>query len=245
MANPEVWIGGAHIDERGQAHGGAAGDQTGRELSIQRYYRHKLGWRVFRAPATHLRQRIAEAMIAACENPCIGYDQYQRESLYKAAAIHGYNPGLVDTPCETDCSALVRVCCAYAGYRLPEIRTWSEPAALLAAGFTEISCRVSNLQVGDILCTPSAGHTEIVVRVEGGATQEEEIPMDILAVGAKGEQVKTLQILLKYKSDCTLTVDGEFGPVTRTALIDYQDAHGLEADGICGPRTWAKILKGE
>ena len=244
MATPEVWIGGAHIDERGQAHGGAAGDQTGKELSIRKYYRHKLGWRVFRAPATHLRQRIAEAMIAACENPCIGYDQYQRESLYKAAAIHGFNPALVDTPCETDCSALVRVCCAYAGYRLPEIRTWSEPAALLAAGFTEITCRVSNLQVGDILCTPSAGHTEIVVRVEGGTNQEEEMPkMDILAVGAKGHQVKVLQVLLRM-CGYVLDVDGVFGARTSAALKQYQRSRELEVDGICGPLTWARLLKG-
>lgn len=44
-----VYVGGASIDENGRAHGGQAGNQTGRELRKQKWYKHKKGWRVFRA----------------------------------------------------------------------------------------------------------------------------------------------------------------------------------------------------
>ena len=39
-----VKIGSARIDEHGQAHGGAAGDQTGKEVSTQSWYAHTKGW---------------------------------------------------------------------------------------------------------------------------------------------------------------------------------------------------------
>ena len=44
-----VKIGSARIDENGNARGGKAGDQTGKEVSTQNWYKHSKGWRVFRA----------------------------------------------------------------------------------------------------------------------------------------------------------------------------------------------------
>jgi len=46
-----------------------------------------------------------------------------------------------------------------------------------------------------------------------------------------------LQILLGG-----LTVDGIFGSATKKAVAAYQSANGLESDGKCGPKTWAKII---
>ena len=37
--------------------------------------------------------------------------------------------------------------------------------------------------------------------------------------------------------------DGSFGPGTLKALKAFQSANGLEADGKCGPMTWAKLLE--
>ena len=48
VAKKQVIIGSARIDENGKAKGGKAGDQNGREVSTQAWYKHEKGWRVFR-----------------------------------------------------------------------------------------------------------------------------------------------------------------------------------------------------
>ncbi len=110
-----VIIGSARIDERGKASGGKAGDQTGKEVSTQNWYKHSKGWVLLRPKDPEKAAKIAQAMRAACDNPNIGYDQYQNTTLWNAVKDKGYDPALADTPCETDCARLVRVCCAYAG----------------------------------------------------------------------------------------------------------------------------------
>ena len=110
-----VLIGSARIDERGKISGGQAGNQTGKELSTQNWYRHGKGWRAFRAKSAEKAAKIARAMKSACENRNIGYDQYQRNALYNLVNPYGFDPAKADKPTETDCSALVRVCCCYAG----------------------------------------------------------------------------------------------------------------------------------
>ena len=63
-----VKIGSARIDENGKAHGGAAGDQTGKEVSTQSWYAHTKGWVLLRAKSAEARERIARCMQAACDN---------------------------------------------------------------------------------------------------------------------------------------------------------------------------------
>lgn len=65
-----------------------------------------------------------------------------------------------------------------------------------------------------------------------------------LSKGSKGADVKALQILL-IGNGCSCGIfgaDGDFGSATEKAVKKYQTKMGLDADGICGPKTWSKLL---
>ena len=68
--------------------------------------------------------------------------------------------------------------------------------------------------------------------------------MRTLKKGCEGEDVRALQtLLIGYGYSCGPDgADGDFGSNTDKALRAYQKANGLEVDGICGPKTWAKLL---
>lgn len=57
----------------------------------------------------------------------------------------------------------------------------------------------------------------------------------ILKLGQTGDLVRILQELLDLK------VDGEFGNNTSVAVIKFQKANGLKADGTVGPLTWKAL----
>lgn len=241
-----VMIGSARGDENGGAYGGKAGDQTGREVSTQNWYRHSKGWRVFRAKDPAARVKIASNMIAACRNENIGYDQYQRDTLFNAAKEVGFDCAKVDKPVETDCSALVRVCIAYAGYYLPNFNTSSEPDILLRSGFfdelTDAKYTDSSdyLEIGDILDTRTKGHT-VVVLTNGPRAGEED---GSLRRGDKGEDVRQLQIKLLAHGYSVGPdgADGDFGKNTEAAVKAFQRNNNLVDDGVVGPATWAALM---
>src|SRR4051794_10993820 len=56
--------------------------------------------------------------------------------------------------------------------------------------------------------------------------------------GSHGEDVAAVQRALG------VAADGEFGPVTRRAVRDFQAAHGLEVDGVVGPITSQALFGG-
>lgn len=61
-----------------------------------------------------------------------------------------------------------------------------------------------------------------------------------LQQGASGPAVTTLQNDLDQLG-YNLSQDGSFGPATRAAVVSFQGSHGLAADGVVGPLTWAGI----
>ena len=62
-----------------------------------------------------------------------------------------------------------------------------------------------------------------------------------LFLGSRSSDVKTLQEMLNAKGYNAGSVDGIFGRNTRAAVIAFQNANGLAADGIVGKLTWAKL----
>lgn len=240
-----VKVGSARHDENDNLKGGKAGDQTGIEVSKQNWYLHKKGWVVIRAKSAEAREKIAQDMEWACENPNIGYDQSQNYTLYNEAKKYGFNCSMVKIPCETDCSRLVRVCLAYAGIHVNTFYTGDEVDVLKKTGKFDILtsdkyCKSSEyLLRGDILCTKTTGHT-VVVLTNGSKVDE------ALKDGSTGDRVVELQNDLNklgYPDDSynALKVDGKFGAKTEQAVKTLQKYNGLKVDGICGPKTWAKI----
>ncbi|MBG0567310.1 peptidoglycan-binding domain-containing protein [Actinoplanes aureus] len=59
--------------------------------------------------------------------------------------------------------------------------------------------------------------------------------------GDKGHPVFTLQYLLRQRGQ-TVTVDGDFGPKTETAVRAFQQANQLAVDGIAGQLTWSALI---
>ncbi|MFJ8111311.1 peptidoglycan-binding protein [Streptomyces sp. NPDC096132] len=59
--------------------------------------------------------------------------------------------------------------------------------------------------------------------------------------GQRGADVVTVQLLLTARGYAT-TADGVFGSGTVSKVKAFQRAKGLTADGIVGPKTWAKLV---
>lgn len=258
-----VYVGSARSDENGGAHSGKAGDQkNGKEVSTQSWYKHSKGWRVFRAKSNEVALKIAEAMEAACKNNKIGYDQWQRNTLYTQAEKVGFDVSKVTKACETDCSALVRVCCAYAGIiDLPSnMRTGDMPYNLMKTGaFVEMEgSKYTNqskyLGAGDILVTKKSGHTVVVLnngsKYEGTVEVNYGLGARILKKGMIGKDVSELQsalVSLGYnlgtygaKKD---GVDGEYGSKTVKAVKKFQKKYKLTVDGEYGTDSHAKLME--
>lgn len=64
----------------------------------------------------------------------------------------------------------------------------------------------------------------------------------MVSYGSRGDAVRKLQELLNALGyDCG-SVDGIFGSKTKAAVLAFQKANGLAADGIVGPLTWGKLV---
>lgn len=212
-----VYIGHASIDERGKANSGAAGDQTGKEVYKRTWY-SKPWHTVFRPKSATVAEKIAKAMEQACANNNIGYDQYQRTTLYTQAKAKGWDISKVTAKCETDCSALVAVCCNAAGVTVSkDMYTGNEAAVLKGTGkftvFTESKYvgGSSYLKRGDILL--GNGHTAIVL--------------------SDGEKAKaTTECFKKYTGNTTSIVEA-LKSIGATSDRDYRSKIA-KANGITG-----------
>ena len=69
---------------------------------------------------------------------------------------------------------------------------------------------------------------------------------DTLSIGARGDEVLTLQYYLSYIALFVQTVseapmDGDFGPATDNAVRSFQRTYGLPVNGIVDRATWDRI----
>lgn len=234
-------IGSARIDARGKTSGDKPGDQKQKstpdykgEVSMQNFYVSSKGWYILRAKNPDIAANIALAMTIACNNPNIGYNQARRLDIIKDGT-HSQKP----TSC--DCSSLVRQCVRESGIEVVNFTTYNEASVLAATGrFTKLTyTNGTPLYLGDILVTKTKGHTVIVT---SGNTRPNttQIAQPTVKLNSKGANAKLLQHNLN-QCGATLEEDGIFGKLSTAALVRWQYANKLTADGIYGKKSEAKM----
>jgi cell wall-associated NlpC family hydrolase len=59
--------------------------------------------------------------------------------------------------------------------------------------------------------------------------------------GDRGTQIATIQQALA-NNGYSITIDGDYGAGTQSAIKEFQASHGLEADGVVGAATYAALV---
>lgn len=242
-----VYVGNAVCDENGHARGGKPGDQTGRELRIQPWYLNAKGWRVFRAKGPAVAKKIADDMRWACDNMAIGYNQSTRNTLYNAAKPFDFDCAKVTELCECDCSSLVRVCVLYAGIKINDFNTTSEPTRLLNTGaFDEMvgekyTDESAYLREGDILVTRTKGHTLVILN-DGDKAYDDDPEPEPEPEPAPEPPVVRYKVVVVGGSVNVRDSDSKAGKVlfvahkgNRFDMIDFADSGWYHIETYKGP----------
>lgn len=163
-------------DEKGNTHGGKAGDQTGKEWRVRSWYDRP--WKcILRYKGDEkVNDMIADLAIQSAENDKIGYDQWERQTFWEYLVKADYHPENIKAVCESDCSAGVMALVKATGYRLgikalkdvnEKLTCRGMRKALQKAGFEVLEAKKyltseKYLKRGDILLNDTA-HTAIDV----------------------------------------------------------------------------------
>ncbi len=67
----------------------------------------------------------------------------------------------------------------------------------------------------------------------------------VLRRGSRGDIVVWAQMHLRAAIRTGLLITGMFGPMTRSAVREFQSERGIRADGVIGQSTWRALLKFE
>lgn len=69
-----------------------------------------------------------------------------------------------------------------------------------------------------------------------------DVQLRVLSEGMVGYDVKAVQILLNALNNAGLVTDSDFGLLTKTEVMRYQQKFGYQVDGIVGAVTWRSLL---
>ena len=249
------------IDENRHARGGKAGDQTGREVCTRSWYSKPWGM-VLRCKDAAVAKKARDIAIKLANSNLIGYDQNERNSLYKQLERNGWDVDKyirsgVKTEC--DCSSFVYACycCVIAEMR----GLANAPTTVTSRNFykehgfdvllsSEYTTSASKLLPGDLL-NKSGSHIVMFAGTNVRVASNESANISYgagassvsttLRKGSRGAAVVTLQKNLNTVMHAGLTADGIFGINTYNALKYFQSRYGLAVDGIYGPASRAKM----
>lgn len=131
-----IRIAHARADEGGRYSGGAAGDQTGGEVTITAWYNRP--WTTIMRPKNAIvGAAIASVAEQIAASPHVGYDQVERLTLWEECERIQWNIAMLPLihDCECDCSSLIAVICRFVGIEIPRnVWTGTLPYYLQASG---------------------------------------------------------------------------------------------------------------
>lgn len=115
------------------------------------------------------------------------------------------------------------------------------PIALCVLTAKNKDHRWSDDNAADMLCARIA--KAAYDHFNAGAVVKDPSAPKVLKLGADGLLVEALQRTLnaRLKPSPRLGVDGDFGPMTQRAVIDFQRSKELEETGDVGPATWKAL----
>ena len=247
------YISNSGSDEKGNLHGGTAGDQTGKEWQLRSWYSRP--WTVvLRYPDPEARMLFARLSCAAALNNKIGYDQYQRTTYLTQLGKVGYDPEKITTACEEDCTAGVTANWIAVGHLLgikalqeldKTITSRVMKSKFKAAGFEVLTDSkylkgTSYLLPGDVLLYENHHAAANVTRGKYAVeTKTYALGDRELKNGMSGTDVRELQLgLLKLGYDLgKYGADGDFGDCTELAVELFQRSAALTQDGVAGAKT--------
>lgn len=105
-----------------------------------------------------------------------------------------------------------------------------------------VACQQPGLPTPEASSDAEMATTSTVLPEESGNLQAQALPAwPALKAGSTGADVEALQYLLRAKG-ATLTVDGDFGPATTSAVRAFQSRSGVGVSGIVGAQTWEALV---
>lgn len=254
-----IKIGHSSIDENGKARGGAAGDQTKKEVCTRTYF--KASWdAVLRPKTAALAEKSAKFVEDACNNDNIGYDQGQRNTLHTQAKAVGFDASKIIVKCECDCSSLMNVATIAGGanlvYGSNGFTTRTMVDRLVASGdyekLTDSKYLTSDeyLKRGDILVNIGS-HTVMALGNGSGvvipAQKGEVYKMQTLKKGSTGNDVTIFESIMKKLGYYNGAIDTVFGSGCAVACNKFQAKYpecgtNGKPDGVWGTKCWNKAL---
>ncbi|MFH0827450.1 MAG: peptidoglycan-binding domain-containing protein [Candidatus Omnitrophota bacterium] len=91
----------------------------------------------------------------------------------------------------------------------------------------------------ETLSALSTNQTVSEIKVSESANSSLPLP----PAGPYKPDAAQIQTALKNAQFYTGAIDGKMGPLSRKAIMEFQKANGLQADGKVGPKTWAALEK--
>lgn len=241
--------GWASIDERGSARGGAAGDQTGREVKTGNWY--DFGQTVvLRFKDRTKAKKAAASMKVLCNGNYVGYDQNQRTTLYTALQAVNWDVSKLKTKCETDCSAMMSPVLKTAGISVSkDIYTGNMVNAIMNTGEFEKLTGSKYTDSGDYLMTGDISVNEgrhTIMALEDGSKASGGTSQSGTETSGFKSSVKDFQKWLNNNFNAGLAEDNSFGNLTKKAAVkawqktaNNSFGAGLSVDGAFGAKSKA------